>query len=126
MRTNTLINLRGKHSKGKEKGKGDRRENEEGACGKRGGRYCFSIFLRSDSNRKNRDWLAIIKFVLINTNLLRLNSTADLSLFSSSYLNNLKKGRQLCLFDLIQNVWIETRDYATVSYFSYTHVANKL
>ena len=39
-----LINLRGKHSKGKEKGKRDRRENEEGARGRRRGRYCFSIF----------------------------------------------------------------------------------
>ena len=27
-------------------------------------------------NRKNRDWLARIKFVSINTNLLRLNSTS--------------------------------------------------
>ena len=36
----------------------------------------FSIFLRSDSNLKNRDWLAGIKFVSINTNLLRLNSTS--------------------------------------------------
>ena len=117
-----LINLRGKHSKGKEKGKGDRRENEEGARGRRGGSYCFSIFLRSDSNRKNRDWLAIIKFVSINTNLLRLNSTS----LWSSHLNNLRKGRQLRLFDLIQKVWIEIRDYATVFYFPFTHVANKL
>ena len=38
--------------------------------------FVFSIFLRSDSNRKNRDWLARIKFVSITTNLLRLNSTS--------------------------------------------------
>ena len=38
--------------KGKEKGKGDRRENEEGARGRRGGRHCFFDFLRSDSNRR--------------------------------------------------------------------------
>ena len=55
--------------KGKEKGKGDRRENEEGARGRRGGRHCFFDFLRSDSNRRNCDWLARI-------NLLRLNSTS--------------------------------------------------
>ena len=35
----------------------------------------FSIFLRSDSNRKNRDWLARMNFVSITTNLLWLNST---------------------------------------------------
>ena len=54
--------MRGKHSKGKEKGKGDWRENEEGACGRRGGGYCLF-----DSNHKNRGWLAKIKFVSINT-----------------------------------------------------------
>ena len=34
----------------------------------------FSILLRSDSNRKNRNWLARIKFMSITTNLLRSNS----------------------------------------------------
>ena len=63
----------GRRSKGQEKGKGEWQEDEEGVLERRGGHYCFFDFLRSYSTRKNRDWLARIKFVSISTNLLWLN-----------------------------------------------------
>ena len=41
---NVSTSLRGRRSKGTEKGKGERRENDEGARGRREGRYCFFDF----------------------------------------------------------------------------------